>query len=52
VIDNFEENAAVFEVCHQVIDINVFNTLGIDPVFKDSDFSGFVSLWFSGDFDD
>ncbi len=52
VIDNFEENAAVFEVCHQVIYINVFNTLGIDPIFKDSDFSGLVSLWFSRDFDD
>ena len=52
VIDDFEQNASVFEVSHQVIDVNFINTLGIDPVFEDSDFSGFVGLWFSRDFDD
>ena len=33
---------------HEIVDENIFNSLRIDPIFENTDFSSLVSLWFWG----
>lgn len=51
-IDNFKENATISEVGHEVVNVDFLDTLGVNPVFEDSDLSGFVSFWLGRYLDD
>lgn len=50
-VNDFEENASVPQVSQEIVDVHLLDTLWVDPVFEDSDLSGFIGFWFGRNLD-
>ena len=46
VIEDFEQDDTVSEIVHEIVDVDLLNSLRVDPVLEDSDLSGLVCFWF------
>ena len=45
VIEDFEQDDTVSEIVHEIVDVDLLNSLRVDPVLEDSDLSGLVCFW-------
>lgn len=51
IIEDFEQDATVAEIVHQVVYEAIFDALGIYPVFEDAHLAGFVGFGLWGELD-
>ena len=49
-VNYFEQDNAITKIVHKVVNVDIFDTLRVDPVLEDSDLAGLVGLGFSRKF--